>query len=204
MAVDLPSDLPISAIELRPQTVVGVSRSPFTGHSQIYRWPGQWWEARVTLPPMHWEQAKGWQAFLTSMNGPEVAFNLPLYHTYRNTGITGGAAHGWRMGAGSTIGSAWLPVESLGGTGAPHVGDFLYIATGIGAVLHQVVNTVTTDANGNATGMNLWPRLRAGAPGHNLAFVAIGAFRLREVPTFAMDAGRITEGLTLDLIEAVI
>jgi len=205
VAVTLPADLPISAIELLPNTVVGVSRSHFTGHSQIYRWPGQWWEARVTLPPMHWETAKKWVAFLTSMNGPEVAFDLPLYHSFRNSGITGSAAHGWKVGSGALAGSAWLPVARVAGStaaGAPVIGDYLYVSTSTSAYLHQVVNTIQTDGAGHATGFNVWPRLRGNFTGHALAFVAVGSFRLKQAPTFSLDAARIMEGLTLDLIDA--
>jgi len=202
--VTLPAALPISAIELRPHSVVGVSRSPFTGHSQIYRWPGQWWEASVTLPPMHWEQAKLWQAFLLSLNGPEVAFALPLHHSLRNTGITGEAVHGWQGGAGATSGSEWLPVATWGSAakGAPEVGDYLYFGIPEGDALHQVTGGVVTDGAGNVTGMTVWPRLRGNKVGHSFAFLAQGAFRLKAAPTFSLDAARITEGLTLELIEA--
>jgi len=202
--VHLPDTLPISAIELRPNTVVGVSRSPFTGHSQIYRWPGQWWEASVTLPPMHWEVAKKWAAFLTSLNGPEVAFVLPLHRSLRNTGITGDAVHGWQGSAGAMSGSEWLPVDTWGSTavGAPHIGDYLYFGIPEGDALHQVTGGIVTDGAGNVTGMNVWPRLRGNKVGHSLAFLAQGAFRLKQAPAFSLDAGRIVEGLTLELIEA--
>jgi len=200
----LPAELPISAIELRPNTVVGVSRSPFTGHSQVYRWPGQWWEATVTLPPMHWNDAKKWAAFLVSLNGPEVAFVLRLWHSLRNTGITGAAVHGWQGGAGATSGSEWLPVAKWDNSavGAPHIGDYLYFGDPEGDALHQVTGGVVTDGAGNVTGMNVWPRLRGNKVGHSLAFLAQGAFRLKTAPTFSLDAARITEGLTLEVIEA--
>gem|GEM_PF-1165289 len=203
--VELPAELPISAIELRPNTVVGVSRSPFTGHSQVYRWPGQWWEATVTLPPMHWETAKQWAAFLLSLNGPEVAFTLPLHRTFRSTGLTGGAAHGWAVGTGAQVGSAWLPVgkwDSMA-TGAPHIGDYLYVPLSVGGdCLYQVTGGVVTDGAGDVTGMNVWPRLREAVAGHSFAFLAQGTFRLKAAPIFSLAAARVMEGLTLELIDA--
>jgi len=204
MVVPLPADLPIAAIELRPNTVVGVSRSPFTGQSQIYRWPGQWWEGTVTLPPMRWEVAKKWAAFLVSLNGPEVAFVLRMDHSLRNTGITGPAVHGWQGGAGATNGSEWLPVAKWGSTavGAPEVGDYLYFGIPEGDALHQVTGGVVTDGEGNVTGVNVWPRLRGNKVGHSFAFLAQGAFRLKQAPSFSLDAARITEGLTFDIIDA--
>jgi len=153
---------------------------------------------------MHWSQAKKCQAFLVSLNGPEVTFNLPLAKSFPNTGTSGEAAHGWKVGTGAQAGSEWLPVQRESGhaAGAPHVGDYLTIPTSSGSFLHQVVSTVQTDSNGHATGMNVWPRLRRNVVNHAVGFFAQGTFRLKQAPSFSFDAARIMGGLTLELIDA--
>jgi len=192
--------MPVSAIELRARSVVGVSRSPFTGHAQIYRWPGQWWEGTITLPPMHWHRAKKWAAWVLALNGPEGTFRVRLDESFPRSGTAG---HGWHVGAAAQAGATWLPLTPAnGGTGVAQVGDFLYISAGGGAHLHRVLS-VETDAGGAMTGVHVFPRLRGAFATHSLAFADVApTFRLSTLPTEGYDASRICEGLSFDFIDA--
>jgi len=196
----LPEPMPVSAIEIRAKSVVGVSRSPFTGHSQIYRWPGQWWEATITLPPMHWHRAKKWAAWFLALNGPEGTFNVRLDESFPRSGTAG---HGWNVGASMQVGDTWLPLTPLnGGGGVAAVGDFLYIAAGTGSHLHRVLS-VETDGSGVMTGVHVFPRLRGSWVNHSLTFVdVLPTFRLAAMPSESYDVRRICEGLSFEIIDA--
>jgi len=191
--------MPVSAIELRAKSVVGVSRSPFTGHSQIYRWPGQWWEGTVTLPPMHWHRAKKWAAWVLALNGPEGTFRMRLDESFPRSGTAG---HGWHVAPSMQVGDTWLPLTpTSGGTGVAAQGDFLYIS-GSGSHLHRVLSVETND-NGDMTGVHVFPRLRRQFATHSLTFVDVApTFRLAALPTESYDARRICEGLSFDFIDA--
>jgi len=192
--------MPVSAIEIRAKSVVGVSRSPFTGHSQIYRWPGQWWEGTITLPPMHWHRAKKWAAWFLALNGPEGTFRVRLDESFPRSGTAG---HGWHAAPSMQVGDTFLPLVPLnGGTGVAAVGDFLYISSSQGSLLHRVLS-VETDQSGAMTGVHVFPRLRGYYPNHSLTFVDIApTFRLAAMPTESYDVSRICEGLTFDFIDA--
>lgn len=74
MAITYPITLPatpaIAGIEFVPGNTVGVSRSPWTGQTQVQRWAAELWGARVALPPMSRANAAAWIASLQSLRGP--------------------------------------------------------------------------------------------------------------------------------------
>lgn len=65
----LPSHTGLRAIELRATNAVAYSRSPFTFAGQAFAYPGQMWQADVTLPPMKRADAEQWVAWLVSLRG---------------------------------------------------------------------------------------------------------------------------------------
>ena len=150
MAITYPVSLPVAgrfrSIEFAPLTMVGINRSPFTGQSQTYVWPGQLWQAKVSLPPMNDATAGAWVAWLLSLNGQEGTFYLG--DSVRRT-TAGTAAGSIQVGAGATALTTTLPVQ--GGTGVFAVGDWLQVAT----FLYKVVQVNTT------VSVDVWPRLRA-------------------------------------------
>jgi len=65
----LPSHTGRRSIELRATNAVAYSRSPFTFAGQAFAYPGQMWQADVTLPPMKRADAEQWVAWLVSLRG---------------------------------------------------------------------------------------------------------------------------------------
>src|SRR4051812_1947323 len=80
--VALPDKPGIKQIELVMNDTVAMSRSSFTGTTQVQSWPGaDWWEASITLPQMTQEDASVWSAFLAELRGMTNVFCLcdPLH-----------------------------------------------------------------------------------------------------------------------------
>lgn len=72
----------IKQIEFVMNDTVAMSRSPFTGSTQVQAWPGSdWLEANITLPQMVAADAQVWTAFLAELRGITNVFYLsdPLH-----------------------------------------------------------------------------------------------------------------------------
>ena len=80
MAITYPLTLPthtgIRSVSFRARNAVAYSMSPFTFAGQAHVYPGQMWEADITLPPMKRGHAEEWNAFLMSLNGQAGTFLL--------------------------------------------------------------------------------------------------------------------------------
>ena len=74
--ITLPSHTGIRSVSFRASNAVAYSMSPFTFAGQAHKYPGQMWEADITLPPMHRSNAEQWNAFLMSLNGQAGTFLL--------------------------------------------------------------------------------------------------------------------------------
>jgi hypothetical protein len=92
MAISYPLSLPtvsgIRAVEFRATNAVAYSASPFTFAGQAHAYPGQMWQADVTLAPMRDRaDAEEWNAFLLSLRGQFGTFLLgdPNASTLRGT-----------------------------------------------------------------------------------------------------------------------
>jgi hypothetical protein len=89
--LSLPSHTGIRSVELRATNAVAYSRSPFTFAGQAFAYPGQMWQADVTLPPMKRADAEQWIAWLVSLRGQLGTFTMgdPLCKTPRGTALGG-------------------------------------------------------------------------------------------------------------------
>lgn len=80
MAITYPLSFPstggISNIMFTATDVIGISQSPYTFQQQLFQYPGQRWEASVTLPPMKRDDAEEWVGFLLSLKGRLGTFYL--------------------------------------------------------------------------------------------------------------------------------
>lgn len=85
----LPSHTGLRAIELRATNAVAYSRSPFTFAGQAFAYPGQMWQADVTLPPMKRDDAEQWVAWLVSLRGQLGTFTMgdPIGATPRGSAL---------------------------------------------------------------------------------------------------------------------
>ena len=57
------------SVEMRATNAVAYASSPFTFAGQAFAYPGQMWQADVTLPPMKRTDAEQWVAWLMSLRG---------------------------------------------------------------------------------------------------------------------------------------
>lgn len=173
----LPSHTGIRSIELRATNAVAYSRSPFTFSGQSFAYPGQMWQADVTLPPMKRADAEMWVAWLVSLRGQLGTFTLgdPIGKTPR--GALGGTP--LVNGAGQTGQDLIIDGCSNSITGWLKAGDYIQLGSGSTARLHKVLADVNTNASGQAT-LTLWPNIRT-APADNAAVTVtntVGLWRL--------------------------
>jgi hypothetical protein len=169
MAISYPVALPthtgIAQIELRAINAVAYSSSPFTFAGQAHAYPGQMWQAEVSLPPMLTADAEQWLGFLLSLRGQFGTFLLgdPLRTSPRGTATSA-----------TITGSAGDSSVSVTMTGTLLAGDYLQLGSADGARLHKVVK----DQSGSGT-LEIWPALRVNRSSASATLTnAQGVFRL--------------------------
>ena len=73
MAITYPLTLPtvtgIQSVNFIVRNSVGATQSPFTYEQQIFKNPGQRFEADITLPPMTRASADVWNTFFIKLYG---------------------------------------------------------------------------------------------------------------------------------------
>lgn len=80
--IKLPTHPAPKSIELAMNDTNAMSRSPFTGSTQVQAWPGaDWWDAQIALPQMNASDAAVWSAYLAECRGILNVFVLsdPTY-----------------------------------------------------------------------------------------------------------------------------
>ena len=156
--VVLPTSPGFREVEWSTSDAVAVNRSPFTGVTQTYTWPGaDERSGTMTLPKLTTTQAGPWEAALMQCRGMSLPFlmgdplhqkplgnlqgSIPLVdNTASNqAGMTTLATKGWTPNKFRLL----LP------------GDLVQV----GYRLHTNLDAVNSDANGKAV-LNLWPSLR--------------------------------------------
>jgi hypothetical protein len=174
MAISYPLSLPtatgIRNIELRAINAVAYSQSPFTFSGQAHAYPGQMWQADITLPPMNAARAEQWIAFLLSLRGRFGTFLLgdPARPSPRGTAtsctVTGTA--------GSNTVSATVPAAQT-----LLAGDYIQLGSGSTSTLHKVLVNYT--GTGSAANLEIWPGLRVNRTSATATLTnARGLFRL--------------------------
>mgnify|MGYP000456998689 CR=1 FL=1 len=175
----LPTHTGIRSINIRAVNVVAYERSPFTLSGQAQASAGQGWAADVTLPPMKYEDAEQWNAWLLSLRGQFGTFLMgdPVRALAR------GSARGTDTvtvnGAGQTGENLNITSDQLSELEYLKAGDYIQLGSGISTTLHKLLVDVDTDASGNAT-LTLWPHVRT-APSNGATVVvenAKGRWRL--------------------------
>jgi len=184
MTISYPLALPtvtgFAQVELRAINAVARGQSPFTFASQVYRYPGQMWQADVSLPPMSRERAEVWIGWILSLEGQFGNFLLgdPLGKIPRGVAAQFPGTP-LVKGDGQTGQTLNIDGASAGKTGWLKAGDYIQIGAGASARLHKALQDVNTDETGNAT-LSLWPRVRI-APADNTPITLSnpqGVFRL--------------------------
>lgn len=203
--IALPTHTGIAQIRLLARDVVGISTSPFNLKQQIFRHPGQRWEADITLPPMQRADAEQWAAFLLRLRGQYGTFLLgdPANATPRGSAAN---APGTPQvnGAGQTGDELVIDGVPTDGSDYLKAGDYIQLGSGGTATLHKVLEDVAIDGSGDAT-LNLWPQIRT-APADNATITvsnAQGNFRLASNETMWDINSATLYGITFGAVEAL-
>ena len=205
MAYTYPLTFPaigVKSVNIRAQTVVGASVSPFTGQQQVYRHQGQWWEMEVTMPAMKRDEAEQVASFLLKMNGKYGTFLLGDKANTAPRGVGTGTplVYGANQTGDQLITDGW----TVSTAGILKAGDWIQIGAGSASRLHKVLDDVTSDASGIAT-LNIFPNLRY-TPSDDLEITVNspkGQWRLSTNETnFSIDEASIY-GITFACVEAL-
>jgi hypothetical protein len=160
MAISYPRDLPtatgIANITLRAVNQTAMTMSPFTYKQQIHNHAGQRWEAEVQLPPMKYENAEEWIAWLLSLNGRAGTFLMGDPNRLTARGTLGGSPV--VNGANQTGSSISIDGCSNNITGWMKAGDYIQLGAASTATLHKVLQQVDTNGSGQAT-LDIWPNM---------------------------------------------
>ena len=181
MAIAYPLNLPnttsFESARFTARSVVGVSKSPFTGATQIQKHQGQWFEFEGKLIPMTRPNAEAWMSFMLSLNGMQGTFLLgdPLGATAR--GIASGTplVKGASQTGNSLITDGWTVSQ----TGILKAGDWIQLGSGSSSKLYKVLTDVNSDGSGNAT-LDIFPSINTAVADNSALVVssAKGLFRL--------------------------
>ena len=153
--VALPTKPGLKSLKLTSVDAVSVTRSPFTGTSQVQAWPGgDYWLGSFELPRMTAAGVNVWRAWQMELRGQLNVFQLgdPLHQH------PAGVAQGIPAISGAQVAMA-TSITTKGWKGSTFrqllPGDYIQI----GYRLHTVLYQVDSDASGNAT-ISIWPSLR--------------------------------------------
>ena len=157
----LPTSIGVAEITLRARNVVAISESPFTFHQQVFKHPGERWEASISLPSQRRDLIEPWIGFLLALKGPSGFFLLgdPSGTTPRGT-ITqfnsNTLVDGQRLAGSTSIPIKGLPNERQN-LFVP--GDYIQLGASSTATLHKVLLPVNSNSSGQAE-VEVWPSLR--------------------------------------------
>ncbi len=194
MTISYPLELPTTPaarrVNLYCVSNVSVNRSPYTYASQIQSFPGQLWQAEVSLPLMEQSAAEEWTTWMLKLNGPYGTFRLgdPMGKTSRGIGVSGAEVDGAGQ-TGQSLNIKTLPVSV---TGLMLKGDYIEVESR----LYKLLSDMTSDGAGKAT-VDIWPRLRS-SPANSAQVItsnAKGLFRLAQTTNqiYTGDESRLIE-----------
>lgn len=165
MAITYPLALPtvtgIQSVNFIVRNSVGATQSPFTYEQQIFKNPGQRFEADITLPPMTRASADVWNTFFIKLYGQYGTFLLgdPNAATPRGTAssspgtpVVNGASQ-----TGNTLNIDGVPVSQ---TGYLKAGDYIQLGTGSLARLYKVLDDADSNGSGEVE-LTIYPDLRS-------------------------------------------
>jgi hypothetical protein len=140
------------------QSITASNVSPFTGHQQIYAYPGQWWEADVVLTPMTRADYAIWAGFFARLNVMENYFYMSPSNEATSRGTPGGTP---LVNGNGQAGSSTLVTDGWSlSTTVLQTGDFISVQGSSYKSLYRVTGPVTSDGSGNAN-VGVWPKVRS-------------------------------------------
>ena len=181
MAISYPLSLPnttsYASARMTARSVVGVTKSPFTGAQQVQKHQGQWWEWEAHLAPMTRANAEAWIAFLFSLNGMQGTFLLgdPLGSSPQGVGTGTPLVKGASQTGNSLITDGWTASQ----TGILKAGDYFQLGTSSSSKLYKILADANSDGSGDAT-FDIFPAINTAVADDSALVVssAKGLFRL--------------------------
>ena len=181
MAISYPLSLPnttsYASARMTARSVVGVTKSPFTGAQQVQKHQGQHWEWEAHLVPMTRASAEEWIAFMLSLNGMQGTFLLgdPLGATALGVASGTPLVKGASQTGSSLITDGWTATQ----TGILKSGDYFQLGTGSSSKLYKVLADANSDGSGDAT-FDIFPAINTAVANDATITVASpkGLFRL--------------------------
>lgn len=206
MAITYPLAFPtysgITSIRFNTIRAAVMSQSPFSFKQQTLEYPGERWEADITLPPMKKSSAKAWIGWLCSLNGHEGTFLMGDPDGALPLGSAGGTP--LVAGASQTGRSLNIDGATASQTGWLKAGDYIQLGSSSTATLHMVLQDADSDGGGNVQ-LDLFPKVRT-APADNSAVVVTspkGLWRLK-TPNVDWDIRQAAiYGLKFSVVEAI-
>lgn len=163
----------VRGITIRGKKVVGVNTAPGSLVTQTYEWPGERWEAEISLPIMSEDNAEAWIAWLLSLRGPVGSFLMgsPIRTTPRGAAATTPGTP--QVDGAQSARARVLNIKTGLGTTANwlRAGDWLSLGTGSARRLHKNISTVSLDSSGKAA-LDIWPALREAVADNATLYVA--------------------------------
>lgn len=178
--INFPLSPGVVGVTLRPNNVIAISTSPWTGEQQVQQHQGQWWELEVDVPVLEQPESDSWTSFTTKMRGRlgTVYFADPSKTVA--AGHAGVTATGSPVvfGAGQSgdvlvISNAVASVDNY-----LKAGDHIQVSSGSGSRLHMVLEDCST-VSGGVCSLEIWPDLRSSPTNAEAVVVASahGVFR---------------------------
>ena len=183
MAITYPLTTPTTSgqqsIKITPNSVVAVSRSPFTRAIQVQVHQGQGWDFQVTIMSGQRVDLEPWVAFLQKLNGQEGTFKLGDDVNSNPRGAADGAPLiDGALQVGNEIN---IKGASNGTTNYLMEGDWIGFNQATIPRLYKVLADVDSDGSGNLT-VTIWPNVNSATSPADGAIVTTqspkGIFRL--------------------------
>ena len=186
-----PTSIGIASIEFRAVNAVSTSKSPFTFKQQTFQYPGQVWEANITIPPVHRELSYEWESFLLALNGQVGTFLLSPPNSETPLGTATDA---------TVTGGITEDTPEFDVTGTFKAGDWFQVGTGTAAKLHRFLE----DKADGTSNVSIWPSLRATYSAETVYYEnPKGVFRLKENSVSWYGDSTNQYGVSFSCIEAI-
>jgi hypothetical protein len=204
--LSLPAQAGIASVTLRASNVVALAESPFTFRQQVFKHPGERWEATVTLPQMARANAESWLSFLLALKGQAGTFLLgdPANATAR--GAIAGSGASVQVRSSIAVGVTAIPLKGLPNsmTGALLPGDYVQLGAAATATLHKVLLQVNSNGSGEGTA-EVWPAVRRAVVTDEAVVYTnpVGRFRLNSNSQDWQIATSRIYTISFDAVEAV-
>lgn len=157
----LPTSIGVAEITLRARNVVAISESPFTFRQQVFKHPGERWEASISLPTQRRDLIEPWVGFLLALKGQTGTFLLGDPSATSPRGSLSQFTASVQVDGNQNSGSSSINLK-----GFPNnqnnlllAGDYIQLGSAGTATLHKVLLPVNSNSSGQAT-VEIWPAVR--------------------------------------------